>query len=59
MDPDAPNLVGHVGVKRGRHVVFNAPHGQDAARRRKLMVRSRPLADAEAMVGLMASATET
>ena len=24
MDPDAPNLVGHVGEKRGRHVVFNA-----------------------------------
>jgi len=24
LDPDAPNLVGHVGEKRGRHVVFNA-----------------------------------
>jgi succinyl-diaminopimelate desuccinylase len=23
-DPEAPNLVGHVGEKRGRHVVFNA-----------------------------------
>lgn len=23
-DPDAPNLVGHVGEKRGKHVVFNA-----------------------------------
>src|SRR5688572_7469550 len=23
-DPEAPNLVGHVGDKRGRHVIFNA-----------------------------------
>src|SRR5665213_555903 len=23
-DPDAPNILGHVGEKRGRHVIFNA-----------------------------------